>query len=309
MNHFSKITFILLCYVFLSGHFLGRCSPVEGEKPCEPIAPHAQVKSGNLAAIEEYLKSGGDPNSISCGISLLNRAIYDRQVAIVESLLKGRANPNLHDRVRVPLMALSLEYDFQPGQLKKIAADLLQAGANPDVIAWDTQISPLMTAVSSAGSWIPRGRADLSAEIFEIAELYLQKGADPQFRNKRNQSAIHYVSTAGTVDLLLAHGLTVDDRDKSQRTPLMFASFHLWADAVERLIVRGADVNATDDEGLTPLHHLISFAYHARSKEYVPIAKALKLAGADPYKKNKAGYSPIDLAAEYPDLLAVLKAP
>jgi len=54
--------------------------------------------------------------------------------------------------------------------------------------------------------------------------------------------------------------LLVDTRDKSQSTPLHWASQSLSYEVVRYLIAWGANVDAVDDRGYTPLHLVIKNA-------------------------------------------------
>lgn len=61
-------------------------------------------------------------------------------------------------------------------------------------------------------------------------------------------------------------------------------------DVVRRFIVEGADVNATDEFGQTPL-------YIAAHKGNVALLLVLMDAGADPNKSNTRGTSPLHMAS------------
>jgi ankyrin repeat protein len=108
--------------------------------------------------------------------------------------------------------------------------------------------SPRQSAAPAA----PAARlADFAAELRRAAEI----GAVPQLQT------------------LLGHQRDIDARDEGGRTALMLATLHGQADAVDVLLAHGADPNAADAQGLTPLQAAIAGDRPA-------IAAALRRAGA-----------------------------
>jgi uncharacterized protein len=96
--------------------------------------------------------------------------------------------------------------------------------------------------------------------------------------------------------LLGRHALVNLNADnKSKATPLHLATAYreeVTAAAIaEKLIEHGAELNAKDADGQTPLHHAV-----ARSSQL--LVATLIEAGADPYMKDAQGRSPVDLAKE-----------
>jgi ankyrin repeat protein/serine/threonine protein kinase len=83
---------------------------------------------------------------------------------------------------------------------------------------------------------------------------------------------LHLASICGVkviVDLILARNcLPIDARDSSGRTALHLAATLCQKDVVEMLLACGADVNAIDDGGATPLHSLISTSKGASNRSY-----------------------------------------
>ena len=91
---------------------------------------------------------------------------------------------------------------------------------------------------------------------------------------------------------LLDRGANVNARDGVGRTPLHWAVFYGYVDVARLLLDRGADVNARDEHGWTPLHWA---AYFGR----VDAARLLVERGADVNAKNKYGSTPLHYAAYY----------
>jgi len=106
-------------------------------------------------------------------------------------------------------------------------------------------------AVSAARTAPPARLADSAAEVRRAAEI----GAVPELQT------------------LLGQQGDIDARDESGRTALMLATLHGQARAVDMLLAHGADPNAADGQGVTPLQAAIAGDRPA-------IAAALRRAGA-----------------------------
>ena len=91
--------------------------------------------------------------------------------------------------------------------------------------------------------------------------------------------------------LLWQEKADVNARDDDGMTPLHYAAKYSQSNAVIRkLVAAGADVNARDDDGMTPLH------YAARLCKPDQFIKALLDAGADINAKNKDDWTPLQEA-------------
>ena len=80
-------------------------SIVTGCKSSPAVLMHQAAFYGNFQAVQEYLDSGVDPNSMTLsGTTSLHSAAYRGNAIVVELLLKNEANPNLVDgRGWIPL--------------------------------------------------------------------------------------------------------------------------------------------------------------------------------------------------------------
>ncbi len=115
-------------------------------------------------------------------------------------------------------------------------------------------------------------------------ELLLEHGAEIDARNKNKDTSLHAAENGTVADLLLEHGAEIDSRNKSKDTPLHVAirKAHTFVvstvycntknkhgniiplqlaisdrdatRAVSLLLRRGAEINAIDNDGDTPLH-------------------------------------------------------
>lgn len=91
------------------------------------------------------------------------------------------------------------------------------------------------------------------------------------------------------IDYLYQQGANVNISDNSGMTPLMLAAQLNYVEGVEKLIAHGARVDVTNNSGETPL----MYAVHARNTE---LMRVLLQAGADPDRYDKSGRSARDYA-------------
>jgi hypothetical protein len=143
-------------------------------------------------------------------------------------------------------------------------------------------------------------------------KILLEKGADPNTRDSDGRNALmvmsmEYVSVGrrywlgprsrpqvdnGDATLkfigeaLLQAGCDVNATDNNGRTPLMYAARYRRQTAVQLLLERGAKVNARDKVGMTALDM-------AKQFDNQEIIKLLQRAGALPGATKKPGSSPV----------------
>jgi ankyrin repeat protein len=159
------------------------------------------------------------------------------------------------------------------GELEKVASRLRETPA-------------LATTPSPTGA----SRAEAKSFFFESIAHYLYAG----------DTALHMAAAAFNepmARLLVTHGADCRARNRRGAQPLHYAAdTNRWdpqhqADVIGYLLSIGADPNATDDAGVTPLHR----AVRTRSEMAV---RALLDGGSNPSQPNGTGSTPLHLAVQ-----------
>lgn len=138
----------------------------------------------------------------------------------------------------------------------------------------------------------------------DMAIFLLEKGANPNSRNRYGWSPFHETARLGYEDLITSFieqpfFISLNSKDSEGHSPLRVAVEANHTNFVSKLIeacnkdpenmLTDLNINSADNEGNSPL--LI-----AVQKEMFDMAKVLFEAGANPSLKNKAGESPISIS-------------
>lgn len=221
--------------------------------------------SANPVNVNALLDAGGDVNAAdSLGATPLRAAMRPSRrtgsiTDLPQRLLALGADPNARDtQGRTPLhQAAAL------AEAPDVIRALLDAGADPRALA-DDDASPLHAAAASTST--------------EVLTMLLRAGADPAGRNEAGRTPLH-----------LAVGMS-QSNGWGYATHFSAPGFQPpWLPRVHTLLEAGADPNARDAGGNTPLHHSL----WTRDSTVVSL---LAEAGADVNARNGLGQTPLHIA-------------
>jgi ankyrin repeat protein len=216
------------------------------------------VRAGNVGRVVQLLDSGADPNKRSPYNGPLHEAARIGSAEITTILIRAGADIELSGFGGVhPLHSAAMA-----GQAKVVSI-LLKSGAKADSLD-NIGRTPLLSFASG--------------DIGDLDTLtaLLDGGADPNLLDGLFHP-LDYAAMNGRAkmaDLLIAFGANIDAKDNLYgETPLHLAIYantevpFIHLEVARLLIERGADVNAKDKNGQTPMDYV---------KRYVPNAGMLQ---------------------------------
>ncbi|MDD5201159.1 MAG: ankyrin repeat domain-containing protein [Terrimicrobiaceae bacterium] len=158
--------------------------------------------------------------------------------------------------------------------LRRVATLLLDAGADGDA---REVIGPYpATPVLHFAAW----------KNYAVAETLLDRGCDPNF----GLGNCLWREPGPMAELFLAHGADVNSREPSGQ-PFLHSRIHWNLSSVALwLLKNGADPNLTDAKGNTALHEAALRGIHPK------VVEALLASGADRQAKNREGQTPLAVA-------------
>jgi len=263
------------------------------------------VLYSDAATLARLLKQGADPNKKNdANATALMWAAVDLEKARV--LLDHGADVNaMSDDLRTPLMIAATRQGNLP-----VVRLFLDRGANPNPNpAPDQRGSPLIQAGTTGDAEMMQLLIDRGAEVKAAAQpllvsaivnrcekclnMIVAKNPDrAAFTGALLETA--FLADINTVRLLLDRGADVNAFDMAGRTPLMYAAVSdlLLAGVVKLLIDRGADINAKDRHTLSADAGLTALDM-AKSHGDTPVVDVLVKAGATSSQQTPPSLKPV----------------
>ena len=259
----------------------------DGETPLHHVSQSSRYMKEDTRVIPILLERGADVNARNKDQATpLHLASYHAKSRTIQVLLDHGANAEAQSADgQTPLHQAS-----HPDVVRL----LLEHGVN--VNARDNgQETPLHSACHGLST--------------QIVQLLLSHGANAEAQNTDGQTPLHQVSGLNMALVLLDHGVDIHARDKDQATPLHLASYHGRAAVAKGLLRRGAQADAEDIQGQSPLHQVLLGYQHYQSvkmplssrKEHafyvVRLPPLLLKHGVDVNAQNKVRETPLHLAS------------
>ena len=221
---------------------------------------------------------------------LLLKACQNGQKGVVATFLKKEGiNVNSVDEMGLA----PLHYVCKKGY-RDIVKQLISKEADVNIIS-NQSVTPLHMAAVSGNKEIIKLLADAGADInatdkqgrtalvyaieakkAEAAKYFISIGADVTIMDNQGRNAFDYANALGLVQLMESMSQeSLGNADSFGNTPLHHACYNGQGEMVKEILAKGGiDINARNDEKLTPL-------YIAVMQDNLMVAELLLEAGAD----------------------------
>jgi len=260
------------------------------------ILPHGNwtplmyaARDGGVDAARALAKAGAEVNATDPdGTTALILAIMNAHYDTANAILEAGADPNITDKAgmaalyaAVDMSSLGEVYGMPPRKVNDtlkptdVMARLIAKGAVVDALLKSPTLQRNHTPGEGqlgAGT-TPLMRAARNGD-FAAMQILLAAGADPTLKQPRGTTALMMASGLG-------RGLGVFAKDYGTEADLR--------QAVELLVERNVDVNASTDDGITAIHLAAQGGLDS-------IVRVLAKAGARLDVKDKRGRTPVDMA-------------
>jgi uncharacterized protein len=265
---------------------------MEAGTPTAPIARGGltallfAARQGELGTVRALLDAKADINAVdSDGNNALVLAILNSHYDLTQFLIDRGADPNVaakNGRTALYSAVEMHDVDWSPRPARKETDKTTSMDIIRSLVAHKANVNAQLTAPAPiqkhaqdmgdrtmAAGTTPFTRAARSADL-ELMHFLLDNGADPKLVGKDNQTA-----------LMVAAGVGYNDHIRGTEAEAL--------EAVTLCASLGLDVNAATDKGETALHG----AAHRGADS---ITKFLIGKGANVNARNKRGFTPLDLA-------------
>jgi ankyrin repeat protein len=221
----------------------------------------AHSGEGNVGAL--LLEKGADPNALGSGYTALHAAVLRSDLNLVKALLAHKADPNIRMTRGTPVRRDTMDFN--------LLAPLI--GSTPYLLAAKFLEPEIMRILAAGGAdtklTMPNG----------ATALMLAAGMDSGIEeDRRGINLIDFgklepdSQVLPVVTLALSLSGEVNAANKAGDTALHAAVMHRYESVIRFLAEHGADVNAKNKAGLTPLAMLTASIESAR--QHVILATA-----------------------------------
>ena len=310
---------------------LNERADVNAAQPDGETALHWAANRDDLETADLLIRAGANVNAANdYGVTALSLACANRSAGMVEKLLQAKANPNVALWAGETLLMTCA----RTGSLEAVKS-LLAHGANPNAAESENGQTALMWAVANKHPEIAQaliaGGADVHArsKVSSLPEPFVLgcTSEHPCATGSKDGSTypptVRFPVTAGgftpllfaaqqgdleSARMLLAAGADVNEATPEDGSALVVASASGHQQLALFLLEKGANPNAKDGFGITPLHYALHEGMLAITV-FIPsstdqfgwqrpnmpeLAKALLARGADPNARIEHDFPPYD---------------
>jgi ankyrin repeat protein len=215
--------------------------------------------SGHGPVAAFLLAHGADPNADGAGYTALHAAILRGDAELVKALLARGANPNAALARATPARRNSADYALEFGLVgaspfwlaaqflePAIMRILLENGADASFVM-KGGVTPVMASVQARRRVEPGFTADPIRDeqlVLDAVTIALDQGVDVNAAGKDGNTALHGATSRRlnrVIERLVERGATIDARNEKGQTPLALAA----TGSGNRASANGSDVNAT----------------------------------------------------------------
>ncbi|KAJ3115154.1 hypothetical protein HDU96_001120 [Phlyctochytrium bullatum] len=269
-----------------------------------PLAPFRMGSTESSAPtkrqLDEYSRTMGPD------VSALGSVIRKGDIRVFQMLVSfGADYMTLRSELRMPPLAVAAYAGHKDLVMTLLGMEGVDVNNPPVALAMSVHADDLsiMKELLAHGALV-NSHAMFSALVARkaaVLEILLQHGGDPNASRDQRSLLTQAVTskeaeTLSLCKLLVSYGADINVRNRGGRTALHEAT---RGETARWLLEGGAEVDARDDCGWTPLHAVCDQGYEVGWRYAAEVGRALLEHGCDVNALTNEGQSPLDLMPDY----------